>query len=377
MPRTQQRAAALPRVDVPVTAVDVRAFTVPTDALEGDGTLTWDSTTMVLVEVDAGGRTGLGWTYGATACVDVVRDRLAPVVVGRSGLDVTAVHDDMASALRNDGRPGIGSMSLSAVDTALWDLKARLLELPLHRLLGAQRDRVPVYGSGGFTTYDDRQLREQLDGWAADGFTAVKIKVGESHGRRTSRDTARVRQVRSALGPGVEVFVDANGAFTPKSAVRWYDEVAAAGVTWFEEPVSSDDLAGLARVREAIRADVAAGEYGYTPTYFERMLDAGSVDCLQVDVTRCGGITSWLRIAATAAAHHLEVSGHCAPHLHAAVAAATPNLRHLEWFHDHVRIESMLLDGAEPAHGGTMPLHDRAGNGLTWRGGVSDQYRVR
>jgi L-alanine-DL-glutamate epimerase-like enolase superfamily enzyme len=360
-----------------VGRLDVSAYTVPTDAPEADGTIAWDSTTLVLVEARAEGVHGIGWTYGPTACVDVVRERLAPLVVDHDVLDVTARYHAMADALRNDGRPGIGAMALSAVDTALWDLKARVLDLPLHRLLGAVRTEVPVYGSGGFTTYDEERLATELDQWAEAGFTAVKIKVGEDKGRRTGRDTARVRQVRRTMGPLVEVMVDANGAHDAKHAIAWFDEVADQGVTWFEEPVSSDDLAGLTRVRDAIHADVTAGEYGHSLPYFRQMLDAGAVDCLQVDVTRCGGITEWQRATALAAAHGVDVSGHCAPHLHAAVAAATPNLRHLEWFHDHARIEAMLLDGAAPAHDGVLPVRDEPGNGLTWRTADAERYRVR
>jgi L-alanine-DL-glutamate epimerase-like enolase superfamily enzyme len=333
---------------------------------------------MVLVEAAAGNTVGVGWAYGPPALADLVRGRLAGVVTGRSALDVTGSNHAMADSLRNDGRPGAGAMALSAVDLALWDLKSRLLELPLHRLLGQVRATVPLYGSGGFTTYTDHQMRDQLDGWATAGFTAVKIKVGEDHGARLARDTSRVRQARAALGPHIDLFVDANGAYGAQQPISWWRDLHDSGaqVTWFEEPVSSDDLAGLARVRDAVGADVTAGEYGYDLTYFGRMLAAEAVDCLQVDVTRCGGITEWLRIAAVAASRHLDVSGHCAPHAHAAVAAATPNLRHLEWFHDHTRIESLLFDGATEAVNGTLTLTDAPGNGLTLRRHRAEQFRV-
>ena len=148
-------------------------------------------------------------------------------------------------------------------------------------------------------------------------------------------------------------------------------------VRWFEEPVSSDDLVGLRQVRNAVRADVAAGEYGGDLTYFRRMCAADAVDCLQADVSRCGGITEWLRVAAVAAAHHLEISGHCAPHLHVHAAAAVPNLRHLEWFHDHVRIETHALrrhprpDRRRPAARPAAP-----GHGLTLREDALRRYRV-
>jgi L-alanine-DL-glutamate epimerase-like enolase superfamily enzyme len=268
-------------------------------------------------------------------------------------------------------------MALSAVDVALWDLKARLLELPLHRLLGTCRDAVPVYGSGGFTTYTDRQTIEQLTTWRSAGIRQVKIKVGEGGGEHTRRDTSRARLARSTIGPRADLFVDANGAYTPRQAITWL-RAAEANISWFEEPVSSDHLDGLRRVRDGVDADVTAGEYGYDLSYFARMVGADAVDCLQVDVSRCGGITEWRRAAALAAANHLEVSGHCAPHLHAAVAAATPNLRHLEWFHDHVRIENRFFDGATDCpEGGLLPVSDMPGHGFALKATAAEPFRVR
>ncbi|MEE2034908.1 enolase C-terminal domain-like protein [Rhodococcus chondri] len=362
-----------------VTDLTVEAYTIPTDAPEADGTLAWDSTTMVLVRARAGDCVGIGWTYGPAACAAVVTDLLAPTVVGRREEDVTGAHEAMVRALRNAGRAGIAACALSAVDVALWDLKARLLSVPLHRLLGAVRDHVPVYGSGGFTTYDRARLERQLSHWTdGEGIPRVKIKIAESWGSRPDRDLDRIGQARAAVGEQTELFVDANGGYTAKQAIRMMGAAADYDIVWFEEPVSSDDLAGLRQVRHAVRADVTAGEYGYDLTYFHRMCTAGAVDCLQADVSRCGGITEWLRIAAVAAAHGLELSGHCAPHLHVHVAAATANLRHLEWFHDHVRIESMCFDGALDPTGGVLHPDDSApGHGLTVRTPDLDRYRVR
>lgn len=249
--------------------------------------------------------------------------------------------------------------------------------MPLHRLIGAVRDAVPVYGSGGFTTYDERQLRDQLTRWTQElHIPRVKIKIGESWGTRLDRDLARMRQARETIGDGVELFVDANGGYTRKEAVRMMAGAADLDVHWLEEPVSSDDLAGLRLVSEAVDADVTAGEYGYNLAYFRRMCEAGAVDCLQADASRCGGITEWLRVAAVAASYNLEISGHCAPHLHVHAAAATPNVRHLEYFHDHVRIEKMAFDGtSEPRDGLLRPDPDAPGHGLTLRAGDIEKYR--
>jgi L-alanine-DL-glutamate epimerase-like enolase superfamily enzyme len=362
-----------------IDSVDASAYTVPTDGPEADGTLTWDSTTVVVVAVRGAGRQGLGWTYGAAAATAVVNDLLARALAGRSALDPRGANEAMARAVRNVGRAGIAASAISALDIALWDLHAKILDLPLHRLLGGEARPIPVYGSGGFTTYDDRQTIDQVTDWVERcGAGAVKIKIGESWGARPDRDLARVELVRKVLGDDRAVFVDANGGYSGGQAIRLgrrYDEL---GVTWFEEPVSSDDLAGLQAVRRALDADVTAGEYGYDLPYFARMVAAGAVDCLQIDVTRCGGITDFLRAASVAASHGLDVSAHCAPHLHAAFAGVIPNLRHLEYFHDHTRIEEQLLfDGASEARDGCVsPVADRSGHGLSLRIADAEQWRV-
>jgi len=323
----------------------------------------------VLQERDQRGRGRDHLAGGAVHAVDVV--------TGLDPLDIPAAHDAMCRTVRNAGRPGIASCAISALDIALWDLKARLLELPLVHLLGAARPEVPVYGSGGFTTYHDTHLAAELNGWVhGQGIPRVKIKIGESWGRAVPRDLSRVRAARQVIGPQAELYVDANGAYTRKQAVRVGHALAEHGVGWFEEPVSSDDLTGLRLVRDALVTDVTAGEYGYDLPYFARMIAAGSVDCLQVDATRCGGLTEFLRAAALAQAHGLEISAHCAPHVHAAVAAAIPNLRHIEWFHDHVRVESMFFDGALDPTGGVVRPVRGIGHGLTLRTGEVEQYRV-
>lgn len=356
--------------DPVITALSARAYTVPTDAPEADGTLAWDATTIVVVEArtaDPSAPTGLGWTYAPAACVRLVDDLLAPVALGTDALDVPRTWESMVRAVRNAGRSGTAMMAVSAVDTALWDLKARLLGLPLHRLIGAVHDSVPVYGSGGFTTYSDAQLRGQLNEWLGLEIPRVKIKIGESWGSRTDRDVERTQVARETVGDDVELYVDANGAYRPKQAVRVGGRLDDLGVSWFEEPVSSEDLVGLRFVRGRVGADVTAGEYGHDLAYFEQMAAAGACDCLQVDVTRCGGYTPWSRICAVAAAHGLEVSGHCAPNLHAPVASATPNLRHLEWFHDHARIEAMLFEPLADLAAGAIRLADHPGHGLSLR----------
>ena len=367
------RRPGAPAPEVAVEALDVSAYTVPTDAPESDGTAEWDATTMVLVEAHAGGRTGLGYTYGDVASGAVIDSVLRGVVAGRDALAVGAAWEAMGRACRNLGRPGVAAMAIAAVDTARWDLKARLLDLPLATLLDPVRAAVPVYGSGGFTSYPDARLAEQLGGWADQGIPRVKMKVGRDPGR----DPERVRVAREAIGPATALFVDANGALQRKAALGFAERCAEHGVTWFEEPVSSDDLEGLRLVRDRAPAgmDVAAGEYGYTLAYFEAMLGAGAVDCLQADVTRCQGITGFLRVGALCQARSLELSAHCGPAIHLHPCCAVPALRHLEYFHDHVRVERRLFDGVpEPVDGALHPDLSRPGNGLELRRADAGRY---
>jgi L-alanine-DL-glutamate epimerase-like enolase superfamily enzyme len=358
-----------------VEHVDARAYTVPTDRPESDGTLSWDATTLVLAEVSAGGERGIGWTYGAAAIAGLVSETLAGVVRGRSALDVQGAWAAMVCALRNNGRPGLSSMALSAVDVAMWDLKARLLRLPLTTLLGRFHEGVPVYGSGGFTSYSDAELADQLAGWAGQGIPRVKMKVG----REPDRDPKRVRVAREAVGPDVQLFVDANGAYRRKQALRLAGDFAELGVRWLEEPVSSDDLEGLRLIRDRAPAamDIAAGEYGYDLPYFERMLAAGAVDVLQADVTRCGGITELLRVDALCRARSMPLSLHCSPTIHASAGPALETLVHMEYFHDHVRIENMLFDGVpQPRAGVLHPPLERHGMGVELRPSDAERYAV-
>ncbi|HEY7404246.1 MAG TPA: enolase C-terminal domain-like protein [Candidatus Angelobacter sp.] len=348
---------------IPVESVRVSSYTVPTDEPESDGTLEWNRTTLVLVEVKAAGKNGLGYTYADIATASLIHNTLAGIVIQSDAMSPPAIYAAMWRNLRNLGRPGICSMAISAVDCALWDLKARLLNVPLVTLLGQVRSGAPIYGSGGFISYSDQRLAEQLSGWASQGIRSVKMKIG----RDTSRDLHRTRLARGAIGTDTELFVDANGAYNRKQALIQAEKFAGLNVCWFEEPVSSDDLQGLRLLRDRAPAgmDIAAGEYGYDLFYFQRMLAAGAVDVQQADITRCGGVTGFLQVASLCQAHNIPLSAHTAPALHTHVVCAVTPFRNLEYFHDHVRIERMLFDGLpQLANGELRPDLSRPGLGL-------------
>ncbi len=362
------------RTETAVQELEVGAFTVPTDAPEADGTLSWGSTTIVVVHAHGGGESGLGYTYADLSTARLIESKLQSLVKGADALAPQAAWGKMVEQIRNLGRPGIASMAIAAVDTALWDLKARLLGLPLAVLLGMAHDRVPVYGSGGFTAYPLERLREQLSGWVAEGIPRVKMKIGSL----PEDDPARVRAAREAIGPGAQLFVDANGGYSRKQALelgqRFREE---ADVSWFEEPVSSDDLPGLRLIRDRAPGGmpIAAGEYGYDVGYFQSMLQAGAVDILQADVTRCAGITELLRVDGLCRAHHVPLSLHCGPSIHLHPGLALSELVHLEYFHDHVRIEGLLFDGAaRPRDGALFPDLGRPGNGLELKRAEAEKY---
>ena len=356
-----------------IEQVTVAAYTVPTDAPEADGTLAWNSTTIVLAYVHAAGSSGLGYTYGDAAAAHVAERLGNKCLLRKSAFGIPALHECLLREVRNDGSRGIGALAISALDVALWDLKARLLGCSVSDLIGRAEPSVGVYGSGGFTSYSDEQLTKQFTEWAASGIGMVKMKVGSN----PSDDPRRVQVARKAIGDDVALFIDANGAYTVKQAIALADQFAEYGVTWFEEPVSSDDLADLGRVRDAVPApmEVAAGEYGYDGLYFRRMLEAGAVDVLQLDATRCGGFTGFLEGAAIARSFGCPLSAHCAPSLHMHVSCAVPGFRHVEYFHDHVRIERMLFDGFIPARDGRlMPDRSAPGLGLTFKRQDAERY---
>ena len=361
--------------DVRIEDVRAAAFRVPTEQLESDGTLEWESVTLVLAEVDAGGQTGLGYTYSSPATAELITGVLAGVVHGRDALAIPGSWWAMVRAIRNLGWPGVSATAISAVDVALWDLKAKLLGLCLADLLGRAREAVPIYGSGGLTSYSERELCAQLECWVAQGIPRVKMKIG----RDPAADIRRAHAARGAIGDECELYVDANGAYTRKQALAQAHRLVEAGVSWLEEPVSSNDLDGLRLLRDRAPAPIAiaAGEYGYDPVYFRRMLDARAVDVLQADVTRAGGITGLLGVGALCSAYEVPFSAHCAPQIHAHAGCAIAPLIHCEYFHTHARAEQLLFDGVvAPRSGGLIPDRDRPGLGIELRRTDAERFRL-
>lgn len=346
-----------------ITRGSVNFYTIPTSSPEADGSFAWNSTSMVLVQLECGKTKALGYTYADAGTAAVADKLLKDIIVGSDPLLHAATLQQMLRHIRNLGETGIAMMAVSAIDNALWDLRARLAGLPLVSLLGQVRDCIPVYGSGGFTTYTDKQLSNQLGRWSSQGFASVKMKIGT----HPDKDPTRVKTARKAIGSDCNLFVDANGAYTVTQAIDLAYRFAEQGVRWFEEPVSSDHLIGLHQIRQRapMGMDIAAGEYGYNAWYFLSMLDAEAVTVLQADCTRCGGISGFLNAASLCWAHNMPLSSHCGPSMHLHVCCSVPRAIHMEFFHDHARIERIFFDGfCEPHKGCMTPDLSRAGMGL-------------
>lgn len=365
------------RVEYPIESVRVHAYKIPTDEpKESDGTLEWTSTTMVLAEITAGGHTGIGYTYADAGAAKMIDGMLAEVLKGKDALQTGARNADLVAKIRNNGREGVSAMAISALDIALWDLKGKLLHAPVCALIGQTRRETPVYGSGGFTSYSISKLQEQLGCWVHEmGIPRVKMKVG----REPGADPDRVAAARKAIGKDAQLFVDANGAYARKQAIEMGKRFAECDVAWYEEPVYHNDLEGNRLVREHVNAvmEVSNGEYGYAPYQFLQILHGQAADVLQADVTRCGGYSGFLAVDALCQAFMVPLSSHCAPYVTLHVASSAKMLRHIEYFHDHVRIERMFFDGtADPKDGALTPDLDRPGIGLEFKRADAERYAI-
>jgi L-alanine-DL-glutamate epimerase-like enolase superfamily enzyme len=353
----------------------ISALNIPTDQPESDGTAQWDSTTVVIVELTAAGATGLGYSYANVAAARVAQELIEKQILGKDAFDIPSMHSAMDRQVRNWGRPGLVSSAIAAVDNCLWDLKGRLLNQPLVKLLGQVREEIQGYGSGGFTSYSEKELVRQLTGWASDGFQCVKMKIG----RHPDQDVERVTAVQKALKGRAQLYVDANGAYDRQQALHKSRQFGDLGVTWFEEPVTSDDRVGLRLMVDRAPAvmKIAAGEYIYVLDDARLMIEAQAVDVLQTDVTRCGGVSNFLKIGAICETYHFPYSAHTAPSMHATLCCSVLPAMNLEYFHDHARIENRIFDGAiQPVNGNLKPDLSRPGFGLDLKRPDAEKFQI-
>jgi L-alanine-DL-glutamate epimerase-like enolase superfamily enzyme len=346
-----------------INSIKTYVYKIPTDFPESDGTIEWDSTTLIVVFIQTHHQIGLGYTYGHEGISKVIQSTFVPFLKNSNAMNVPLLWEKMLDASRNIGSRGIAASAIAAVDIALWDLKAKILKVPLCTLLGQVRESVPVYGSGGFTSYSKTQLAKQFEDWKSKGIDKFKMKVG----RNPDIDVQRVKEARDVIGSSNELFVDANGAYTRKQALEFAERFKEFSVSWFEEPVSSDDLNGLHLLcdRAPPGMNIAAGEYGYEIFYFRKILEAQAVDILQADATRCCGFTGFFQACQLSRAFNLPLSSHCAPSLHLHPSLSQRHVCHMEFFHDHERIDEMFFEGVPKLIKGCLyPDLNRFGHGL-------------
>ena len=277
------------------------------------------------------GLQGLGLGGGAQAAREVIERTLKPILVGQNPLHIEKIWDDLFWAVRGVGRKGLAFCAISAVDVALWDLKAKFFEVPLYQLLGPYTEVVPIYGSGGWTHFNLDELLAEQSGYVERGMKSVKMKVGKDFGQSEQEDIQRLAAIREAVGDDIEILIDANNGYYAKQAIRMAKAFEPYRVGWFEEPVLADDIEGLAAVARAIDIPVATGEHEYTKYGFKDLIARGGADIVQPDVGRVGGITEWLKVAHLAHAFNLPVAPHAYQLVHLHLACATPNLRIVEY----------------------------------------------
>ena len=267
--------------------------------------------------------------------------------------------------VRGYGRKGLAFCALSAVDIALWDLKAKALGLPLFKLLGPFRDSVPIYGSGGWTNFTVDELIAEATGWVDQGIKRVKIKVGKDFGQSEREDIQRLEAVRRAVGDDVAIYVDANNGYYPKQAIYMAKEFERYQVGWFEEPVLADDIDGLARVSATTSIPVATGEHEYTKYGFKELISRGGADIVQPDVGRVGGVTEWMKVAHLAHSFDLPVAPHSVQLVHLHLACATPNLKVVEVLNVGLAGDRVwYTEFPDQKDGMWAPYPDRLGLGL-------------
>ncbi|HEX5328213.1 MAG TPA: mandelate racemase/muconate lactonizing enzyme family protein [Acetobacteraceae bacterium] len=316
---------------------------------------------------DGDGVEGVGYTYtvgAGGAAVLALIEALRPVLLGAEADRIEALWQRMWWRLHYGGRGGTVSLAVSAADIALWDLKARRLGVPLWRLLGGFDPAVPCYAGGIDLDFPLDALLRQTDANLARGFRAIKMKVGRA---RLSEDVERVRAMRAHLGPDFPLMADANMRWSADAAIRAARALADAELVWLEEPTIPDDVAGHARIVREGGVPIATGENLHTLHEFQQMIAAGGVTFPEPDVTNCGGVTVFMKVAHMAEAHNLPLTSHGAHDLTVHLLAAVPNRSYLEvhgFGLDRFIVEPMqMLDGNAIAP-------DRPGHGITfdWAG---------
>ena len=320
--------------------------------------------TPILRITDADGVVGTGYSYtigtGGPAIMSLLQHTLGPALIGRDASEIERIWRDLLFLTHATSVGAITSLALAAIDTALWDLKCRRANEPLHRMAGGAQSRIPLYTTeGGWLHIDTAELVEDALRAQAAGFGGSKIKIGRPH---VSEDVARLSAVRDAVGPAFEIMTDANQRFTVDEAIRRARCLTPLDIAWLEEPLPADDMSGHQRLSESTTLPVAIGESLYSPQHFREYLQRGACSIVQVDVARIGGITPWLKVAHLAETFNVPVCPHFLMELHVSLCAAVPNARWVEYI---PQIDSLTTEPMKIVDGHAIPS-DNPGLGIAW-----------
>jgi L-alanine-DL-glutamate epimerase-like enolase superfamily enzyme len=350
--------------------VDVAVETERTDAVQS-----FIKQETIFVEIDTDdGRTGVGYSYtigtGGRAVLSILRDHLIPRLAGKDADRIEAVWMDLYASTRSTTTGAITSLALAAVDTALWDLKCLRADSPLWRVAGGFRRDVPLYDTeGGWLHLDVDELVSGARASQAAGWSGVKVKVGKP---RVSEDRDRLLAIRAAVGPDMDVMVDANQSMTGADAIRRARAFEPLDLAWFEEPLPADDVSGHIRLAQSTSIPIAVGESMYSVPQFREYLERGAASIIQVDVARVGGITPWLKVAHLAEAFNVALCPHFLMELHVSLTAAIPNGRyveHIPQLRAVTRTEMEIVEGRALAP-------EAPGLGIDWDADAIENRRV-
>ena len=348
-----------------ITKIDILQVDLPpkvkrTDAIQSFVT---QETPMVRLHTDDG-RIGTGYSYtigtGGSSVVALLRDHLCPRLIGRDPALIEQIWKELFFATHATAVGAITSLALCAIDMALWDLKCLGSGLPLWKEAGGAQMSVPLYTTeGGWLHIDTPALVDDALAAKAAGFGGCKVKVGRPH---VSEDVARLAAVRDAVGPGFEIMVDANQAFTMPEAIRRARCYEPLDLAWFEEPMPAEDLGGHIRLCASTSLPIAVGESIYHPSHFREYLQRGACSIVQADVARVGGITPWWKIAHLAETFNVPICPHFLMEIHVSLCAAVPNAPWVEWI---PQLDDVTTSGMTVVKGRAIPP-DAPGIGIAW-----------
>jgi len=351
-----------------IARVDVHLVSTRVASGFADATRTVECVGFTVVRVTTDqGLEGFGLTYhevGGEATRSLILNNIAPAIIGRDPLETEAIWTDLFHYLRGVGRKGLTFAALSAIDLALWDLKGKIVDLPVFRLLGGNQTRVPVYASGGWTSYDDDQLLAEMTDMIAQGYSHIKFKVGVEGATNLRRDVERVRKVRDAVGPDIRLLLDANNCWDAATAVQFANRVRDCDIFLFEEPVLADDIPGLARFKRGTDIPLATGEHEYTRYGVRDLILAEAADIVQADAARAGGYTEMLKIGALTQAWNLRFAPHAMEHMHLHLVSAMPNAPFVERLRLFEEITGLVLKDGPMPEAGAFTLNEKPGFGL-------------